>query len=391
MKNKKIILLIIVVLSILLFTLFILFKVINDNSKDYKISKKKEIEVYSSIMLSDLVSVKKGTLIEDYKIDTTKIGKENIEFEYCINDEKYKGNFDIEIIDNVKPYASVSKTYTYVIGTNFNLEDVIFYGDNYTKNPTCSIVGEYDINKPNEYQLIYKVEDKSGNISEYPFTLKVIEESISSSKKNKITFAEIKSRLPENASLMIDVSKWQGDIDWQKVKESGINFAMIRLGTQIDIGKESKIDSYFEKNIKEAKENGIKVGVYYFSYARDEKEAFEQALWVIDTLKDYEIDLPIAFDWECWSLFKEFNINFYELNLLANTFLEKIKTENYKTILYSSKNYLENVWDLKHDVWLAHYTENTTYQGNKTMWQFTNVGEIPGINGNVDVNFYYNK
>ena len=91
MKNKKIILLIIVLLFILL---FILFKVINNNSKDYKIFEDKEIEVYSSIMLSDLVSVKNGTLIEDYKIDTTKIGKENIEFEYCINDEKYKGNFD---------------------------------------------------------------------------------------------------------------------------------------------------------------------------------------------------------------------------------------------------------------------------------------------------------
>lgn len=391
MKNKKIILLILVVLSILLFTLFILFKVINDNSKDYKISKKKEIEVYSSVMLSDLVSIKNGTLIEDYKIDTTKVGKENIEFEYCINDEKYKGNFDIEIIDNVKPYASVSKIYTYVIGTNFNLEDVIFCGDNYTKNPKCSVMGEYDINKPNEYKLTYKVEDESGNISEYPFTLKVVEENISSSQKNKLSFSEIKSRLPENASLMIDVSKWQGEINWKKVKENGINFAMIRLGTQIGIGKGSKIDSYFEKNIKEAKENDIKVGVYYFSYARDEKEAFEQALWVVDALKDYELDLPIAFDWECWSLFKEFNINFYELNLLANTFLEKIKDENYKTILYSSKNYLENVWDLKHDIWLAHYTENTTYQGNKTMWQFTNVGELPGINGNVDVNFYYNK
>ena len=100
----------------------------------------------------------------------------------------------------------------------------------------------------------------------------------------------------------------------------------------------------------------------------------------------------MAFDWECWDLFDDFNLNFYELNMIADTFLKELEKEGYDTLLYGSKNYIENVWKyLSYDIWLAHYTKETSYQGEKMMWQFTSSGRIPGIKGNVDVNFYYNK
>ncbi len=389
MKNKKILFLII--LSLFILSVFVFLATMNSKKKPYyEISQNLEVEVYSDIKVSDFVTIHGGKLIDDYNIDTTQLRETSVEFSYVIDDKVYEDSFFIHVVDTTKPYAGVSKVYNYVIGNDFTMENDVFCGDNYTKNPECSIVGDYNLDEVGEYGLIYRVRDESGNISEYPFTLRVLEEKISTTG-SRISFHDIQNRLPSDASLMIDVSKWQEDIDWKTVKESGIDYVMIRLGTQSGVGKGSVIDSYFEKNIEKAQKEGINVGVYYYSYARNEEEALEQAEWVIQVLKDYEIDLPVAFDWECWSLFSSFNINFHELNLLAKTFLTRIEEEGYNVLLYSSKNYLENVWNLDYDIWLAHYTEETNYKGPRIMWQFTSSGEIPGIHGNVDVNFYYNK
>ena len=200
----------------------------------------------------------------------------------------------------------------------------------------------------------------------------------------------IKIHKKPNTSIGIDVSKWQKDIDWKKVKEAGIDYAMIRLGTQKALDKESVIDEFFDKNIKEAKANNIKVGVYYFSYANDVNDAEEQAEWVIEQLKAYDLDLPISFDWECWKYYNEFNINLHELNEIGKAFLRKIEEAGYTGINYSSKNYLINVWELdEYGTWLAHYTDKTNYDKDFLMWQFTDKGKVPGITNNVDLNYYY--
>ena len=109
-------------------------------------------------------------------------------------------------------------------------------------------------------------------------------------------------------------------------------------------------------------------------------------------LKYYKLDLPISFDWECWKYFKEFNINIHDLNEIGKTFLDTLKDKGYNVINYSSKTYLENIWDIKdYGTWLAHYTDKTDYKGDYIMWQFTDKGEVPGIKGNVDLNYYYEK
>ncbi|MBO5376107.1 MAG: glycoside hydrolase family 25 protein [Bacilli bacterium] len=383
-KNIKII--IISLITIAIISIFILIMTFNKKEKEII-----EVEVYSEIKLSELIKNNEKILTENFYIDTTSLGEKEITYSYYDNNKKKNDSLFIKVVDKEKPYVMLGNTYTYVIGTKFNMENTVFCGDNVTKNPKKTIVGKYDLNKVGEYPLIFKVEDEFGNVNEKKFTLKVIEEKIPS-KSSYITFEELKNRLPNDASLMIDVSKWQADIDWKKVFESGIKYAMLRLGTQKGVDLDSRIDEYFDKNIKEARANGIQVGVYYFTYANDIHDAKEQAKWVVDVLKDYTLDLPVAFDWECWDLFDEFNLNFYELNMIADTFLKELEKEGYDTLLYGSKNYIENVWKyFSYDIWLAHYTKETSYQGEKMMWQFTSSGRIPGIKGNVDVNFYYNK
>lgn len=389
--NKKIMLIIGVFFLFILFFCILFF---GRSTTNLDIKNNVEVNVYDKVRLSSIVSINDGSFVDDYYIDTERVGTFKEKFTYYDSNGKIKtSSFDITIVDKEAPYVMFGNSYTYVIGNKFDLENSLFYGDNFTKRPNLSIDGEYDLNTVGEYPLVLKVSDESGNVNNINFILKVIEKSSgSSSSSSKITFEEINDRLPNNASLMVDVSKWQEDIDWQSVYDSGVRYAMLRMGTQKGIDQDSRIDTYFDKNIKEAQAVGIDVGVYYFSYANDVDDAYNQALWVVDVLKDYNLDLPVAFDWECWNYFDDFNLNFYELNKIADTFLKEIENNGYDTLIYGSKNYIENVWTyLDYDIWLAHYTKNTSYSGPMKMWQFTNFGRVPGIKGNVDVNFYYNK
>ena len=107
-------------------------------------------------------------------------------------------------------------------------------------------------------------------------------------------------------------------------------------------------------------------------------------------IKGYDIDLPIVYDWESWSFYNEFNQSFYSLSLSAKSFLDVVNEAGYEGLLYSSKNYLEKVWfDIGYDIWLAHYTEQTSYTGDYTYWQLCSNGKVDGISGRVDINIYY--
>lgn len=394
MENKKVIIIssvciLIVVISLILFL---------TRKKDFYSLEKEEItitdkvEVYSNIKLSDVVKLTDGRqILNDYKISTNKIGKQELELIYLDNDnDKRKGKITIEVVDETPPYIGLQNHYTHYLDTNFTFYTDVLCADNYDKHVDCEIIGQFDISKLGETPLKIQAIDSNGNKTEKDFILNVIEKP--KKETNYITYEEIINRLPSNASLMIDVSKWDKDINWKKVKESGVEYAMIRLGTQKALDMESVVDPKFETNIKNAKANGVKVGIYYYSYANDIEDAKEQAEWVVKQIKNYDIDLPIAFDWESWEYFSEFNISIHDLNELARAFLDTVASYGYETIHYSSKNYLENIWDLDdYNIWLAHYTLNTNYHKKYLMWQFTPDGIIPGIKDPVDVNFYYNK
>ena len=355
-----------------------------------------ETEFLSDVKVSDFISDINGTIVDDYVIDTTDIGKKKIEFEY-INDDniKVKYNYEINVVDNVAPLIWLNNSYTVNVGSDISLTDKILCGDDTDPNPTCEVIGEYNMNEAGTYPLVFKATDNSGNVTEKEFNLIVREPkssgTSSGSVSTKTLFSEVVDTYKnENTQIGIDISKWQGDVDFNALKEAGVEFVIIRVGTSSGINGENLVDSKFEQNINGANKAGIPVGVYFYSYANSEDRAISDALWVLEQIKDYKVDLPIAFDWENWSFYNEFNLSFFGLSNMADSFVKTVRDAGYEGMLYSSKNYLEDIW-FKGDypVWLAHYTTKTNYEGDYEFWQLCNNGRVAGINGDVDINIRY--
>ena len=355
-----------------------------------------EVSFYSDVKVSDFISNINGTIVDDYKIDTSILGKRKIKFEY-INEENIRipYAYTIRVIDDVSPSIWLNSTYSVTVGYSGNLLEDITCADNLDDNPKCEIIGKYDFNEVGEYPLTFKATDKSGNTTEKKFTLKVKKPSNGSSnnsttKQKSIPIEDIiKEHKNENTAIGIDVSSWQGDIDFEKVKNAGVEFVYIRVGSTKGEG-EYFVDKQFINNIKGFNEVGIPVGIYYYSYADSKQRAKEDAKWVLKQIKGYKVDLPIVYDWENWSFYNEFHQSFYSTSMNAKAFLDTIQNRGYQGMLYSSKNYLEKVWfDIGYPVWLAHYTSKTSYTGKYDYWQLCSNGKVPGISGNVDINIYY--
>ena len=183
----------------------------------------------------------------------------------------------------------------------------------------------------------------------------------------------------------IDVSYHQGIINWNKVKQAGIEFAIIRIGYgKYDFQK----DKQFENNYKNAKSNSIKVGVYHYSYAVNVDEAKKEADLVIKWLDDRQLDLPVYFDIEDKS---QASLSTNLRTEMAKSFCEKIENAGYWAGIYANKNWLETKLDMNflkdYTVWLAEWTNSPTYKGSYAMWQYTSNGTVDGIGGRVDMNY----
>lgn len=194
--------------------------------------------------------------------------------------------------------------------------------------------------------------------------------------------------------LGIDVSKWNGDIDWDKVKDDGIEFAMIRCGYRGSVTGALVEDPNFMKNIRGAKAAGLKVGIYFFTQATNEIEAVEEASMVVALCDGYEIDYPIVIDTEgaggngrADALDVETRTN------VCKAFCETIENAGYEAGVYASRSwYNQNLEVSKLDdyrIWLAEYRSTPLYSGYYDMWQYTSKGSVDGIAGNVDLNISY--
>jgi GH25 family lysozyme M1 (1,4-beta-N-acetylmuramidase) len=264
--------------------------------------------------------------------------------------------------------------------------------DNYTKTPTIEVIGVYDLNTLGSYKLTFKITDESGNFNTKDFTLNVVSKVIPKKIPNTKTIYEdiVTTHKNDNTKIGLDISKWQGDVDYDKLKEKNVEFVMFRIGYQKGYDKEFILDEKFERNIRESNRVGIPVGLYFYSYANSKKDAEEQALWIIDKIKNYSISLPIAFDFEDWSNFSKQNMSIKDINDIATHFMKTLEDNGYDGINYSSKYYLENIWNIdEYPVWLAHYSSKTDYAGEYSMWQLCQDGRIDGINGAVDINVMY--
>ncbi len=354
------------------------------------------IEYGKKAKISDFIENINGSLIEDNEINTENLGEIKVTFDFKnIKNKKRKSEFVIKVVDVNAPKIFSGSSYSVEVGNNKDLTQVLLSADDIDDNPRREILGEYDFNTVGNYKLTYVVTDSSGNEAKQEFTLYVKEKTTTTNRpKPKTETLELSDVLnnykTEKTKIGIDVSKWQGEINWQEVKEDGIEFAMIRVGYQTDYDGDYVEDPYFVANIEGAKAAGIPVGIYFYSYAKNVNQAIEQANWVKEHLKDYEIDLPVAFDWESWNSFNGAGMSLNTINKVANTFLDILEESGYKGMLYSSKTYLEKIWyPTNHETWLAQYNNKATYNGEYSIWQMSSIGRVKGIKGDVDIDVMY--
>ena len=399
MKKFYIFIITIIILILIIFGIKILIE-------DYKIKHAKvEVTLADDLTInfteekhvSDFITSINGNIVNDYIIDSTQIGEKNVEFEF-VNDDgiQVSYHYTVTIVDKIAPIIWLTNSYSITVGNNVDLISKILCGDNEDSYPNRYIEGEYDYNTVGAYPLVFKAVDRSGNTTEQKFTLYVNEKKQKTDVTTDKTYTYfsnvVETYKTENTKIGLDVSFWQGDIDFEALKNAGVEFIIIRVGSSNGIDGDYFVDSKFQDNIKKANEYGIDVGLYYYSYANSIEKAKEDALWVINQIKDYKVNLPIAFDWENWDSFNNYHISFWELTAMATTFINTLEEHGYKGMIYSSKNYLEQLWLPNNlETWLAHYTKKTNYNGDYTYWQLCNNGKIDGINGDVDIDIMYLK
>ena len=196
-----------------------------------------------------------------------------------------------------------------------------------------------------------------------------------------------------NSSPGVDVSAHQGDIDWAAVKDSGIEFAIIRLGYRGYGSGKLVEDEYAKKNLKEAKKAGLKIGAYFFSQALNIKETDEEIQFMLNMLADVDLDMPLVLDWEIPDPdARTKNMDARTLTDIQLHFCGQMKKMGYQPMVYFNWHQSENLYYLSeledYPFWLALYQDRMTYPWKVEMWQWTSSGRVPGIQGNVDINVF---
>lgn len=206
-------------------------------------------------------------------------------------------------------------------------------------------------------------------------------------------------------SLGIDVAKWQGTIDWQQVKEAGVDFAMVRVGYRTMKTGVIYEDPLARYNLQQAAAAGIQLGAYFFSTAVNEQEAKEEAAWVSNFVAQYPMTYPIAYNCEGFKSeeSRQYELSQAERTRLATVFMDHISARGYTPMFYASRNEMEDsaLWDMdklegKYRIWVSQYpdkpypdTQKASYTGAHDMWQYTSQGIVPGVPKGADMNVAY--
>ena len=194
----------------------------------------------------------------------------------------------------------------------------------------------------------------------------------------------------QGSSLVIDVSTYNGDIDWYSVKASGINYAMIRVGYRGYETARLVLDKRFHNNMSQATAAGVKVGAYIVTQAVNTAEAVEEASFIVSACSGYNISLPLAIDVESAGngSGRGDKISSSERTAVINAFAQTVNSSGYTAALYANKDWMNNriyAGNVSCSVWLAQYRSSCTYTGPFTMWQFTDKARVNGISGDVDM------
>lgn len=205
---------------------------------------------------------------------------------------------------------------------------------------------------------------------------------------------EFMTCLAAESVIGIDVSAHQGEIDWQLVKEAGIEFVMIRVGYRgYETGKLNE-DAYARQNYEGAKAAGLKVGAYFFSQALSPLEAINEALFLVDRTRDWQLDMPLVYDWERMGEdTRTPTISPDNLTACAEAFCRVVESSGREAMVYFNPHHAKNYFHLEqlteYPFWLALYADQMDYEYKVEMWQYTNEGSVPGIRGDVDMNLLF--
>jgi GH25 family lysozyme M1 (1,4-beta-N-acetylmuramidase) len=191
----------------------------------------------------------------------------------------------------------------------------------------------------------------------------------------------------------IDVSSWQGDIDWDKVRQSGIEFVIVRAGYRGSVTGAIVKDKYFDANVSGAQQAGLQVGVYFVTQAVNEAEAVEEASAVMEMCAPYDLELPIYLDVEGSNGGRGDQIDKDTRTAVCEAFCRTLENAGQAGGVYACRYWLTTNIDAsrldRYNVWLAEYRSTPLYNGYYSMWQYTSKGHVDGINGNVDFDIMY--
>lgn len=346
-------------------------------SASVQISKHKDIGTYYAYTY---VTLEGGSrmLVEKKTFNVKGISVKSVYYTYQ-NDEKGSVQVNISGVASPAEIKSVEiRAYTSKSGKDDLVKsEAVNIGGVYKKNISVAD-HNYETGK---YKIEVYITDARGIVKKV--TGKNIDLKCSQVYENKTTFAGI------------DVSKFQGNIDWNRVKAAGIDFVIIRVGYRGYTYGTITEDPYFETNIKGALAAGIDVGVYFFSQAVTEQEAKQEAQWTLQKIAPYKITYPVVIDTEYVSGGRANSMSAAQRTNVMNAFCTEVKNSGYTPMIYASKSWLENNLIMsylnQYDVWLARYAAAPEYTGTFTIWQYTSKGAVDGISGYVDRNIGYKR
>lgn len=332
----------------------------------------RELTLFVSSVNKDLrIHVINGNnqVVQGYPFQVELVGQQNSKTEYV--DEDQDGMIYIEQVDAGSYSARLTD-----------------YGEYETlaSNITVTVKDEIEYRILDDVTFLLKDESQVDAAVEDTGVRDALADADSTEKTERLD--------AENAGFGIDVSKWNKEIDWEKVKAAGVDFAIIRCAYRGSSTGALVEDPYFKKNIEGATKAGIQVGVYFFTQAVNVTEAMEEASIAVSLVKDYPIAYPIFIDTEgAGTNARAANLDVETRTEVCRTFCETVEAAGYNGGVYASKNWLNknlNTGKLSnYYTWLAEYKGEATYEGNYDFWQYTSGGHVDGIDGRVDLNVGY--
>lgn len=352
------------------------------------------LEAGSDVKIKDLITDSNVEILSgDTYVNTSEPGEYELPVSYSYNGNKFETKLNYSVCDTTPPLLLNSGwSAVHITGTPFDINDYVGFVDNCDRSPVLTYSGNFDPNTPGQYPLSATVTDSSGNETSWDLTITVADSKpYTPDTTPRVDFSDfIAAYNGEGRRFGIDVSAWQTNVDFNAVRDAGCSFVMIRIGYYYD---HVVMDDYFRQNIENARAAGLDVGLYFYTTDNTEEGVREHARWIINELGGTSLELPIAFDWEEFGNFQKYGMNISDLNSIYAAFADELSKSGYSSMLYSSKNFLNNFWTERtkslHPVWLAHFVDETDYQGDYAIWQASCYGHIPGINGDVDMNILY--